>query len=101
MAAKILVIEDDQDTMLFLRTVLEKNNYQVMEASDGLQGQEKLRSRAPDLVCLDLALPKKSGTELYCEMQADAQLSQVPVVIVSVFMSRQDGHDYFQRLVYH
>jgi DNA-binding response OmpR family regulator len=99
LAIKILVVEDDQDTMLFLKTVLEKKNYEVIEAFDGIQGKEKIRKYRPKLVCLDLALPKKSGTDLYCEMQRDAQMCQIPVVIVSGFVSPQGEHEDFEKLV--
>lgn len=99
MADTILLVEDDRDTMLFLKTVLMNEGYEVVEAFDGNAGMEALRKQNPDLVCLDLALPKKSGVDLLREMNRDKRLRTIPVVVVSGFASPNANNEDLQALV--
>ena len=68
MPKKILIIDDEPDTLVFLGTLLKKNGYEVCEASDGVEGMKKVLSDQPDLVCLDLLMPEKTGIKMYREM---------------------------------
>jgi two-component system, OmpR family, phosphate regulon response regulator PhoB len=83
MPKKILIIDDEQDVLLFLGTLLRKNGYDVCEACDGVQGMKKVIEEKPDLVCLDLIMPEKTGIKMYREMRKDDQLKSVPVIMVT------------------
>jgi len=83
MSKKVLVVDDEPDVITFLTTLLRKNGYEVCEACDGVEGMKKVIEEKPDLVCLDLLMPEKTGLKMYREMRRDAQLKQVPVIMVT------------------
>jgi two-component system phosphate regulon response regulator PhoB len=82
-SAKILIIEDDKFLSSVLKTRLEKEGFQVEQAFDGEEGLIKLKEARPDLILLDLILPKMSGFEVLEQISLDPQLNQVPVMIAS------------------
>lgn len=83
MPKKVLIIDDEPDVLLFLGTLLRKNGYDVCEAHDGVEGLKKVMDEKPDLVCLDLLMPEKTGIKMYREMRKDEQLKSVPVIMVT------------------
>jgi two-component system phosphate regulon response regulator PhoB len=80
---RILVIDDDQDIVTFLTTLLEDNGYSTISAKDGQEGLEKARAEGPALVLLDISMPEKSGVKCYREMRDDPNLRSVPIVMVT------------------
>lgn len=80
---KILVIDDEPDVVRYLEMLLQDNGYQTVSAPDGKRGFEKARVEHPDLICLDITMPEKSGVRFYRELRGDRDLSQVPVVVVT------------------
>lgn len=80
---KILVIDDDEDIVTFLTTLLQDNGYATNAARDGQEGLEKTRAERPDLVLLDITMPEKSGVKYYREVRDDSELRTIPVVIVT------------------
>jgi CheY-like chemotaxis protein len=62
---------------------LEDNGFTVITAKDGLEGIEKARKFKPDLISMDLVMPKHSGAKMYRELQKDAELKKIPVLIVT------------------
>jgi len=80
---KILVVEDE----FFLRTILEKKlqaeGFETVVATDGQEALEKIVSEKPDLILLDIILPKKNGFEVLEEIKRDPYLAQIPVIVVS------------------
>jgi len=83
MSKRILIIDDEPDIVTFLSAVLEENGYSSVSARDGVEGLETLRREKPDLVLLDLMMPKKSGITMFQELRKDPELSQIPVVVVT------------------
>lgn len=81
----ILVVDDDADFRTGLRMALEMKGYQVEEAEDGEQALAKLAEKPPLLVLLDLQMPVMNGREMLQRMRANAELKDVPVVIISGF----------------
>jgi CheY-like chemotaxis protein len=79
----ILIIDDDPDTVTFLTTLLEDSGYATRSAADGKQGLESVRRERPDLICLDITMPEKSGVRLYRDLREDAALAGIPIVIVT------------------
>jgi DNA-binding response OmpR family regulator len=80
---KILIIEDDRFLSSILKGRLEKEGFQVEQAFDGEEGLSALRAARPNLVLLDLIMPKKSGFEVLEAMSTDPELSSIPVIIAS------------------
>ena len=83
MGKKVLVVDDDPDVRLFSVTVLEENGYTPLEASNGEEGLKMIRAEKPDLVILDILMPRQSGIRLYRELKTDKSLKHVQVVILS------------------
>ena len=83
MSKKVLVVDDDPDVRLFSVTVLEENGYIPLEAEDGESGLEMIKSEKPDLVILDVLMPRKSGVRLYRELKTSKTLKEVKVIILS------------------
>ena len=69
--ARILVIEDDQDVREMLKTLLERNNYEVLIAADGKEGTDLYRKEPADVVITDIIMPEKEGIETILELQKD------------------------------
>lgn len=85
---KILIIDDDQDMVEALKIVLEKETYIVRSALNGKQGLEAVRSEEPDLVILDLLLPKKSGLDLYHNLKRHSKYKDIPILILTALSPR-------------
>ena len=80
---KILIIDDEPDVASYLEMVLRDGGYATVIASDSNEGMALARREKPDLVTLDISMPRASGTRFYKEIKTDAELASVPVVIVT------------------
>lgn len=81
--AKVLVIDDDKDTMRILEAKLIDAGYQVMQAVDGKEGLEKARHVRPDLVLLDVMMPELDGLSVLQHMKFDSLTDKIPVIIMT------------------
>ncbi len=79
----ILVVEDDADTVTYLSTLLEDAGYSTVAAEDGDEALEKVRLNRPDLISLDITMPKKSGVRFYREMKESDDWKSIPIIIVT------------------
>ncbi len=80
---KILMIEDDKDITELVRYNLEKDGYRVTAAEDGATGLAQFRRSQPDLLILDLMLPRMSGLEICKELRRDTQAPRVPIIMLT------------------
>ena len=80
---KIIIIEDEEVLLDLLKKKLIQENYQVISAQDGQKGLDKIRAEVPDLILLDIVMPKKGGFEVMKELNQDAQLKNIPIIIIS------------------
>ena len=83
MNKKILVIEDDPGSLRLTQYILEHNDYEVIAASNGLEGLRKARSESPDLVIMDIMLPGIDGFEICYNLRAEPQTAQLPILMLS------------------
>lgn len=83
MNRRVLVVDDEADVREYLKTALEDAGFEVEIASDGLEALEIIRQRPPDLISLDLVMPKHSGVKCYRELQKDKELAKIPVMTVT------------------
>ena len=83
--AKILVVDDDPDIREAICAVLETHSYQVVTACDGEDGLDKLREERPDLMILDLLMPRMDGFAVLKELQDPrrSKYSKIPILILS------------------
>lgn len=79
----ILIVEDESLLGNLLKQRLEHEGFSVIWCKDGEEALDHLRSSRPDLILLDIILPKISGFELLETMQADPQIERAPVIITS------------------
>lgn len=80
---KVLLIEDEELIYNLLERKLKQEGYEVTVAKDGEEGLAKMRESKPDLILLDIVMPKKGGFEVMEEMQQNEELKGIPVVIIS------------------
>jgi adenylate cyclase len=105
----ILVVDDVPDNVDILQMRLESQGYQVVTAGDGLEALEKIRALLPDLVLLDVMMPKLDGIETVKRLKADPTLPFIPVILVTAKADASDviaglesgGDDYLTKPVDH
>ena len=87
----ILIIDDEETSRYIARHLFRNSGYHVVESSDGREGAEKARFEKPDLIFLDLVMPKRSGFEVLDDLKSDECTRQIPVVIhTSKSLSKND-----------
>lgn len=80
---KILVADDDRDVRLVLIAILEAAGYEATEAANGIEALHMVGADRPDLILLDLSMPKLDGMETIRRLKADPQTAGIPVVMVT------------------
>ena len=80
---RILVIEDDPAGLRLVGYTLKKQGYEVVTASNGLEGLKKAREEGPDLVILDLMLPGVDGFEICHRLRTEPQTARLPILVLS------------------
>lgn len=83
MKNKVLIIEDDPFLVKIFKTGMEKENLEVITASQGEEGLNKVRRNKPDIVVLDLIIPEKTGFEVLKELKSDDKLKNIPIIVLS------------------
>ncbi len=83
MKKRILVVDDELDMRIFLSTLLETNGYKPVVAENGESGYALAKEKKPQLVVLDVMMPKESGINLYRQLRTDPELNTIPIVVVS------------------
>jgi adenylate cyclase len=107
--ARILVVDDVPDNVDILQMRLASQGYEVVTAGDGLEALEKTRELLPDLVLLDIMMPKMDGIEAVKRLKADPSLPFIPVILVTAKSDSKDvitglesgGDDYLVKPVEH
>lgn len=87
---KILFIDDEPDLVKMVTMRLEANDYEVLAAADGQEGLEKARSEKPDLILLDILMPKKDGYAFVKEAKGDESLKRIPIVVLTAKPGMKD-----------
>jgi twitching motility two-component system response regulator PilH len=82
MRKKALVVDDNPDVRLFSVAVLKKNGYTPLEAEDGESGLRMIKAEKPDLVILDVLMPRQSGVRLYRELKTAKSLKDIKVIVL-------------------
>lgn len=79
----ILVVDDDPDLVDSVSMKLEANNFRIDKAYDGVEALEKIKQEKPDLVLLDVMMPRKDGYQLCAELKGDPQFKDIAVVLLT------------------
>ena len=83
MTQKILIVDDEPNIVMSLEFLLKKEGFQIDTAGDGDAALDKVKSFGPDLVLLDVMMPKKSGFEVCEILRADASLSNLRIIMLT------------------
>lgn len=81
--SRILIIEDDKDIVELVRYNLDKGGFRVLACGDGVSGLAQIRKSLPDLLILDLMLPKLSGLEICKEIRRDEKMNRLPILMLT------------------
>ena len=87
---KILLVEDEPEFRLALRTRLEANGYDIIEAEDGATGLNTARHQNPDLIILDVMLPKMDGFKVARLLKFDLKYKNIPLMMLTVMSQASD-----------
>ena len=80
-----LIVEDDRDIVALFRHVLDIAGYHTEIVLDGMEAMQRLEASQPNIVLLDLQLPRMSGVEILTRMRADERMSTIPVVVITAY----------------
>ncbi|MFQ6067330.1 MAG: PleD family two-component system response regulator [bacterium] len=91
---KILIVDDDPDVQDALKLVLETQPYQLTIASNGEECLEKVKKSLPDLIILDLLMPKKDGFEVIKELREEPEYPRIPIIILTAVKKEASDRRY-------
>ena len=83
MSKRILIIDDERDMQIYLKTLFRKAGYEPRIAQNGEEGLKAAREYRPDLITLDVLMPRKSGVLAYESLREDPSTREIPVMIVT------------------
>jgi DNA-binding response OmpR family regulator len=87
---KIMIVDDETQLVDFIRLRLEKEEYQVAVAYDGEEALQKIRQEKPDLIILDLMLPKMDGYMICSLFKRDKRFADVPIILFTARSQEED-----------
>jgi len=87
---KVLVVEDNQDNREMVVKVLKHNGYRVIEAVDGEEAVKRAKAENPDLILLDLYIPKMDGYEVTRRLKGDQDLQYIPIIALTAHAMKGD-----------
>ncbi|HEX7486049.1 MAG TPA: response regulator [Vicinamibacterales bacterium] len=90
----VLVVDDDPDTLVYLAALLEDHGLRTVTARNAAEGLQAARKARPDAITLDIAMPGRSGIDVFTRLRSTRDLASIPVIIVT-------GAIQFRELVYH
>ncbi len=93
MSKRVLVIDDDANTVEYLSLALQRSGYEPIGAHDGKEGFEKAAECRPDLMVLDIMMPKKTGWVVFRQLRKDDDLKSIPVIMLTAVSSVLEGQD--------
>jgi len=86
----ILIVDDEPDVLTYLVALVEDSGYKVLEARNAKEARTILEEDSPDLICLDIMMPKQSGIALYQQIKLNDSLKDIPVIFISAFSRARD-----------
>lgn len=83
MPQKVLIIDDEKDMRVYLEAVFRKAGYETESAADGDEGVWLAEARKPDLITLDVLMPKKSGIKAYRSLRTSDKTASIPIIVLT------------------
>ena len=91
MSKTILYVEDNEFNLKIVRQLLSRTSYRLIEAMDGETGVITAQNELPDLILMDVQLPKLSGLDATRQLRADAKTAAIPIVVITSFALSGDA----------
>jgi two-component system cell cycle response regulator DivK len=91
MSKTILYVEDNEFNLKIVRQLLSRTSYRLIEAMDGESGVTTAQNQLPDLILMDVQLPKLSGLDATRQLRADAKTAAIPIVVITSFALSGDA----------
>lgn len=85
MAHKILIADDEKDVIFVLENALIKEGYKVISASDGVEALQKVAAEKPDLILLDIMMPRLDGHSVNVKLKENPKTANIPVIVITAF----------------
>ncbi len=79
----ILVVDDDPDLVETIAMMLESKGFEVGKAYDGVEGEEVIKQKRPDLIILDVMMPRKDGYKLCAELKSNPDTANIPIILLT------------------
>lgn len=98
MAKKILIIDDEKDMRVYLEAVFRKAGYETESAEDGDQGVWLAEAKNPDLITLDILMPRKSGVKAYRGLRTSEKTAATPIIVLTGLTKSDDFFGTFDDL---
>ena len=95
----ILVVDDEPDVRSYLKAALKDAGFRVITANDGFEALEKMKTERPDLISLDLVMPRHSGAMFHRELRRNRDWAKIPVLIVTGHARDDLGKADFEELI--
>ena len=89
-AKKVLLVDDEVDFVDVVRTRLEANNFEVVTAYDGEEALEKVKEQIPDIIILDVIMPKISGFDVCRKLKSDQSYKEIPIIMLTAKFQPSD-----------
>jgi len=90
MAKKILIIDDEKDMRVYLATLFRKAGYEIESAANGDEGCVLAKTFGPDLITLDIMMPKRSGLKAYNELRSSPETMSIPIIVLTGLSKQED-----------
>jgi CheY-like chemotaxis protein len=91
-AKKVLIVDDELDVRIYVRTLFETSGYSPIVARNGTDGLQKAKELSPDLIILDVMMPEAGGVTMYRELKTDPQLKSIPVIMLTAVGEKSFSH---------
>ncbi|MCP4757815.1 MAG: response regulator [Proteobacteria bacterium] len=95
---KVLVVDDEPDIRVFVNAFLQEAGFNVEVAIDGIDALDKIRADKPDLITLDLVMPRKSGLALLRNLKKSDEWNDIPIIIITAHAADDFGNKYMKEL---
>jgi len=94
---RILVVDDEPDVRNFLATCIEDAGFDVETAVDGVDALDKIKARKPDLMTLDMVMPRHSGINLMRKLRQNKEWADIPVIVITAHAQDEFGSEDVQK----
>ena len=89
---KVLIVDDELDVRIYVRTLFETSGYTPIVTRNGVEGLQKARELSPDLIILDVMMPEAGGVTMYRELKSDPELKTIPVIMLTAVGEKSFSH---------